>query len=94
MNNIKLKTEIFNHLPKNSKELIIKAANLSGQSINDFILNAILIYAQETIDHIEVIKLSKNDQTQLANDLTNLKEPSKELKSNMEWYRKDNEYKE
>jgi uncharacterized protein (DUF1778 family) len=75
-------------IPVEERALLKRAAELQGGSVGDFIVRAIREAAIRTIESVEVIELSTDDQILLAKGLINPPEPSEALR---EAFQKRNE---
>jgi uncharacterized protein (DUF1778 family) len=72
-----------------TKSLIQRAADISGRSLSDFIVNSARQEAERTIRAHDVISLSVRDSRLLAELLRNPPPPSEELKAALRQYRAD-----
>ena len=69
------------------KALIQRAADLSGRSLTDFVVNSVQAAAEETVREHEVIKLSPEDSILFVEALLNPGEPSENLRAAFREYR-------
>lgn len=69
------------------KALIQRAADLSGRSLTEFVVNSLQTAAEETIREHEVIKLSPEDSILFVEALLNPGEPSENLRAAFREYR-------
>ena len=69
------------------RELIDRAAALSGRSITDFVLDAVQEAAMKTIKDCETIKLTARDSAALAMALLNPPAPNAKLRAAAKWYK-------
>lgn len=69
------------------KDLIQRAANLEGRSLNDYVVGSVEAAAEEAIRHQGVIKLSREDSIKFVEALLNPPEPSPRLRAAYQRYR-------
>jgi uncharacterized protein (DUF1778 family) len=67
-------------LPNDVHALLKRAAEIEGRSLTDFVVSAARAAAYRTIEETEVIRLSVQDQRQIAEALLNPPEPTPALK--------------
>jgi uncharacterized protein (DUF1778 family) len=67
-------------LPNDVHALLKRAAEIEGRSLTDFVVSAARAAAYRTIEETEVIRLSLQDQRQIAEALLNPPEPTPALK--------------
>ena len=67
-------------ISRNQKELFQRAAQLQGRTLTDFVVSAAREAACRTIEKTEIIRLSIEDQRQIAEALLNPPEPTPALK--------------
>jgi uncharacterized protein (DUF1778 family) len=68
------------NLPADVKEIIQRAADITGRSLSDFVVDSARQAAEETIREHEVIVLSARDSIKLAEAVLNPKGPNEALK--------------
>lgn len=66
-------------LPADVKELLQRAADLSGRSLTDFVIDSARAAATETIRQRQVIRLSLEDSERVAKALLNPAPPNPAL---------------
>ena len=69
-------------------EALCRAAELSGATVNQFLVQSALKEAQAIIEREQVIRLSARDWDWMLNLLDNPPEPNAKLKAAMERYQK------
>lgn len=69
------------------KELIQKAADFQGQSVTDFVLDALIPKARRVILEHSVILMSREGQEQIANLLLNPPAPNAKLQALFDKYK-------
>ncbi len=74
-------------VPAHVKELLQRAADLSGRSLSDFVLAAACDAAEETVRTHEVIQLSAEDSRLFAEAILNPPPPNERLLAAFEDYR-------
>ena len=67
-------------LPTAVHALLKRAAEIEGRSLTDFVVSAARVAACRTIEDNEIIRLSLEDQRQIAEALLNPPEPAPALK--------------
>lgn len=67
-------------LPNDVHALLKRAAEIEGRSLTDFVVSAARAAACRTIEETEIIRLSVEDQRQVAEALRNPPEPAPALK--------------
>ncbi len=67
-------------LPIDIHALLKRAAEIEGRTLTDFVVSAAREAACRTIEESEIIRLSINDQRQIAEALLNPPEPTPALK--------------
>jgi len=67
-------------LPNDVHALLKRAAEIEGRSLTDFVVSAAREAACRTIEETEIIRLSVEDQRQIAEALLNPPEPTPALK--------------
>lgn len=67
-------------LPSEVHALLKRAAEIEGRSLTDFVVSAARAAAWRTIEETEIIRLSIEDQHQIAEALRNPPEPTAALK--------------
>ncbi len=77
-------------VPREVYETLCRAAELSGATVNQFLVQAALKEAQEVIEREEVIRLSPRDWKWLLDLLENPPKPNARLKAAMKRYQKAN----
>ena len=75
-------------VPREVYETLCRAAELSGATVNQFLVQAALKEAQEVIEREEVIRLSPRDWNWLLDLLENPHMPNARLKAATERYQK------
>lgn len=75
-------------VPREVYETLCRAAELTGATVNQFLVQAALKEAQEVIEREEVIRLSPRDWNWLLDLLENPPKPNARLKAAMKRYRK------
>lgn len=73
------------------KRLFKRAADLSGQSLTDFIVSTLQKVATDTVEKQEIINLSLQDQEIFAQYLIDPPEPNGQLKQAVQDYKKSNQ---
>lgn len=69
------------------KQLLQRAADLTGRSLSDFVISSALLRAQETIRHFEVLELSERDARAFFDTLENPPKLNEKLYEAMRWQR-------
>lgn len=83
------KTERFAaRLPADVKELLQRAADLSGRSLTDFVIESARAAAAATIREREVLRLTAEDSRRFAEALLNPPPPNETLRAAHEDYRR------
>ncbi len=67
-------------LPNEVHALLKRAAEIEGRSLTDFVVSAARAAACRTIEETEIIRLSVEDQRQIAKALLNPPKPTPSLK--------------
>jgi uncharacterized protein (DUF1778 family) len=67
-------------LPNDVRALLKRAAEIEGRTLTDFVVSAAREAARRTIEATEIIRLSAEDQRQIAEALLNPPEPTRALK--------------
>lgn len=80
------KSRVDLRLESMNKALLENAAQLTGQSLSSFILEASLREARKTIQEHEVIELTRRDWEIFQNLILNPPPPNEKLKSEMKKY--------
>lgn len=75
-------------LPANLHALLKRAAEIQGRSLTDFVVTAAHDAAQRAIEDAEIVRLSVEDQGQLANALFNPPTPAPALHRALQHHRK------
>lgn len=75
-------------VPHEVYETLCRAAELSGATVNQFLVQAALKEAQEVIEREEVIRLGPRDWSWLLDLLENPPKPNAKLEAAMERYQK------
>lgn len=73
-------------LPADVKELLQRAADLTGRSLTDFVLASAQAAAEETIRQHGVMQLTARDSLALAEALANPPAPNAKLRAAFEEY--------
>jgi len=74
------------------KKLFLRAAELKGRSLTDFVVNTTLEAAYQVIREYEIITLGENDRQVFVEALLNDTEPSYELRQAAERYLKNSNH--
>ncbi|MDO8691381.1 MAG: DUF1778 domain-containing protein [Dehalococcoidia bacterium] len=69
------------------RELIQRAADVSGRSLTDFIVSSLQIAAEETLRAYQVIELTQRDTEAFVNSLLNPPAPNESLRAAARRYR-------
>lgn len=75
-------------VPREVYETLCRAAELTGATVNQFLVQAALKEAQEVIEREEVIRLSPRDWNWLLDLMENPSKPTPKLKAAMKRYQK------
>ncbi|WP_298292972.1 DUF1778 domain-containing protein [Thiomonas sp.] len=75
-------------VPHDVYETLCRAAELTGATINQFLVQAALKEAQHVIEREEIIRLSPRDWNWLLNVMDNPSKPTPKLKAAMKRYQK------
>ena len=75
-------------VPREVYETLCRGAELSGATVNQFLVQSALKEAQAVIEREEVIRLSPRDWTWLLDLMENPPKPNAKLKAAMKRYRK------
>ncbi len=75
-------------VPHEVYKTLCRAAELTGATVNQFLVQAALKEAQEVIEREEVIRLSPRDWNWLLDLMENPRKPTPKLKAAMKRYRK------
>ena len=75
-------------VPHEVYEILCRAAELSGATVNQFLVQAALKEAQSVIEREEVIRLSPRDWNWLLDLMENPPKPTPALRAAMKRYRK------
>jgi uncharacterized protein (DUF1778 family) len=67
-------------LPNDVHALLKRAAEIEGRTLTDFVVSAARDAACRTVEQTEIIRLSLEDQRQIAESLLNPAEPNTALK--------------
>ena len=67
-------------LPSDVHALLKRAAEIEGRSLTDFVVSAARAAACRTIEETEIIRLSVEDQRQVAEALLNPRKPTPALR--------------
>ncbi len=65
-----------------------RAAELQGRSLSDFVVNAAAQAARQTIEDMNVVRLSADDQQRFVESLLNPSEPAPAMKRAREHHRR------
>lgn len=76
-------------LTRTQKELFQRAADLTGQSVADFVVSSALDQAENTIRMHELVELSEQDTRILFEALQNPPEPNEDLLEAIRHHRED-----
>lgn len=76
-------------LTRTQKELLQRAAGLTGRGVSDFVVKSALDRAEETIQAHEIIELSERDARVLFEALQNPPKPNEKLREAMRRHRED-----
>ena len=82
------KDRIGARVPHEVYETLCRAAELTGATVNQFLVQAALKEAQEVIERQEVIRLSARDWNWLLELMENPPKPNARLKAALKRYRK------
>ena len=75
-------------VPHEVYETVCRAADLTGATVNQFLVQAALKEAQEVIERQEVIRLSPREWSWLLNLMENPPKPNAKLKAALKRYQK------
>ena len=75
-------------VPHEGYETLCRAAELTGATVNQFLVQAALKEAQEVIERQEVIRLSPREWSWLLNLMENPPKPNAKLKAALKRYQK------
>jgi len=75
-------------VPREVYEMLCRAAELSGATVNQFLVHSALKEAQAVIEREEVIRLSPRDWNWLLELMENPPKPNPKLKAAMKRYQK------
>ena len=75
-------------VPREVYEMLCRAAELSGATVNQFLVQSALKEAQAVIEREEVIRLSPRDWNWLLELMENPRKPNAKLKAAMKLYEK------
>ncbi len=75
-------------VPREVYETLCRAAELTGATVNQFLVQAALKEAQEVIERQEVIRLSPRDWSWLLDLMENPPKPNAKLKAALKRYQK------
>jgi uncharacterized protein (DUF1778 family) len=89
---IKKQDRIDAHVPHEVYEAFCRTSELSGTTVNQFLVQAALKEAQAVIEREEIIHLSPRDWSWLLDLLDNPPEPNASLKSAMARYQQSRRY--
>ena len=79
---------IETRVSQEQKELIERAAAVSGRTVSEFVLTHVEVAAKKVIDEHEKLQLDQTQSKILVDALLSPKKPNKKLKLVMEDYRK------
>ena len=74
------KSRLEARIPENQKQLLLSAANITGQSLTDFVLGAATESAREIMEKHHILELSARDCETFVSALLEDEEPSGRLK--------------
>lgn len=74
-------------MTEEQKALLVEAAQLTGRSLSDFVVNSSVEAAKRTIEEHQIIQLSQRDQERFVEALLNPPEPAENLKVAAMWYK-------
>jgi uncharacterized protein (DUF1778 family) len=75
-------------LPAEVHALLKRAAQLQGRTLTDFVVEAAYDAARRTIEEVEIIRLSAEDQQRFAEALLNPPKPNPALRKAFEHHRR------
>ena len=75
-------------VPREVYETLCRAAELTGATVNQFLVQAALKEAQEVIERQEIIRLSPRDWNWLLDQMENPPKPNAKLKAALKRYQK------
>lgn len=79
---------IETRVSQEQKELIERAAAVSGRTVSDFVLTHVEVAAKKIIEEYAKLQLDQSQSLILVNALLTPKKPNKNLKLAMDEYRK------
>ena len=79
---------IETRVSQEQKELIERAAAVSGRTVSDFVLAHVEVAAKKVIEELEKLYLDQTQSRILVDALLSPKKPNKKLKTAMEQHRK------
>ena len=80
-------TNLEVRLPHDHKMLIEEAAELSGQTVDSFIVSTVVEAARRAVDANQRIRLSDRDRDRFLELLENPPEPNDRLKQAAQWHK-------
>ena len=86
-NTAKKDDRVTTRIPKNVKNTLEQAANITGATLNQFIVQAALKEAQQILEAERVINLSEKDAEMVFSLLENPPTPNENLKQAVEKHR-------
>ncbi len=86
-NTAKKDDRVTTRIPRNVKNTLEQAANITGATLNQFIVQAALKEAQQILEAERVINLSEKDAETVFSLLENPPEPNENLKQAAEKHR-------
>jgi len=75
-------------LRRDAKQLIARAAALTGQSLSDFVVSAVLERSRDVIERASSLELSEDEATRFLEALATPPAPNVKLREAAELYRK------
>lgn len=75
-------------LPSDAKRTLERAAEITGRSLTDFVVDNALTAARKAIEESEQMRLTGEDREMFLAALANPPEPNKDLKAAAAWYRR------
>ena len=87
-NTAKKDDRVTTRIPRNVKNTLEQAANITGATLNQFIVQAALKEAQQILEAERVINLSEKDAETVFSLLENPPEPNENLKQAAEKHRR------
>jgi uncharacterized protein (DUF1778 family) len=83
----KKKARLEARISQQQKELIKSAAEISGCSLTDFVVNTVIHAAQQTIREQQMLQLSRKDRLFFVETILNPPSPTEKLKTSAQKYR-------